>query len=206
MSQLDSCTFCQIISIPKIAAMRRAAGITDPHAAFRLNQSRSATFWTYITLIEVGIRNKFASQIERRIDEDFFNSPDQILDPHIAKRMTRAKKSQELQGSPDSRDGLIASLTIGFLGLLLSKRYESTLWTPALRHAFAGLGRTSRAEVHEALQTAIVLRNRIAHHENILRYDPETTLATLDWLLELLEPGSSQFAKLDQDIPLHPVE
>jgi hypothetical protein len=186
--------------------MSRAAGIMDPHAAFRLNQSRSATFWTFITLIEVGMRNKFASEIERRIDEDFFNSPDQILDPHIAKRMTRAKKSQGLRGSPNSRDGLIASLTIGFWGLLLSKRYESTFWGPALRHAFAGLGKTSRAEVHEALQTAIVLRNRIAHHENILSFDPETTLATLDWLLELLEPGSSQFAKLDQDIPLHPVE
>ena len=206
MSQGESCKFCRLISLPKIAAMSKSADNTDPHFAFRLNQIRAATYWPLINLIEVVMRNKFASEIQEKISQDFFTNPIAISDPRIAKRVSKAKMQRGNLGSAATRDGVISSLPIGFWGLLMNKKYESTFWTPALRYAFAGIGKTSRAEVHEALQTAIALRNRIAHHENILRYDPETTLATLNWLLERLEPGSSHFAKLDQDIPLHPVE
>ena len=206
MSQGDSCKFCRLISLPKVAAMSKSADNIDPHFAFRQNQSWAATYWPLITLIEVAMRNKFASEIQGKINQDFFTDPMAISDSRIAKRISRAKLQRGNLSSATTRDGVISSLPIGFWGLLMNKKYESSFWTPALRHAFAGLGKSSRAEVHEALQTAIVLRNRIAHHENILSFDPETTLATLDWLLELLEPGSSQFAKLDQDIPLHPVE
>lgn len=206
MSQESVCRFCRLISLPKVAAMSKSAGNTDPHFAFRENQNRAATYWPLITMIEIAMRNKFASEIQGRINQDFFTDPMAISDSRIAKRISRAKLHRGNLSSSTTRDGVISSLPIGFWGLLMNKKYESTFWTPALRHAFAGLGKTSRAEVHEALQTAIVLRNRIAHHENILRYDPESTLEILDWLLELLEPGSSQFAKPDQEIPLHPVE
>jgi hypothetical protein len=206
MSQENFCRFCRLISLPKVAAMSKSAGNTDPHFAFRQNQNRAATYWPLITMIEIAMRNKFASEIQGRINQDFFTDPMAISDSRIAKRISRAKLHRGNLSSSTTRDGVISSLPIGFWGLLMNKKYESTFWTPALRHAFAGLGKTSRAEVHEALQTAIVLRNRIAHHENILRYDPERTVEILDWLLELLEPGSSQFAKLNQDMPLHPVE
>lgn len=206
MSQESFCRFCKLISLPKVAAMSKSAGNTDPHFAFRQNQNRAATYWPLITMIEIAMRNKFASEIQGRINQDFFTDPMAISDSRIAKRISRAKLHRGNLSSSTTRDGVISSLPIGFWGLLMNKKYESTFWTPALRHAFAGLGKTSRAEVHEALQTAIVLRNRIAHHENILRYDPDSTLEILDWLLELLEPGSSQFAKLNQDMPLHPVE
>lgn len=186
--------------------MSESSMISDPHLAFQANARRAAFFWRKIELLELAYRNRFATALERHLSPNFFTEPPSRVHPNILSRLEAAKTRIHTTGKQSARNAIISELSLGFWGSLLKKHHESSLWVPALRHAFSGLGKTSRAEVYVALQAAIVLRNRIAHHENILRYDPETTLEILDWLLELLEPGSSQFARLDQEIPLHPVE
>jgi hypothetical protein len=200
------CIFCSLISEAKLTAMSGASLISDPHLAFQENARRAAFFWRKIEVLELAYRNRLASAIERYFSAAFFTETISEVHPDIRSRVEAARRRIHTDGKQAARNAIISELSLGFWGSLLKKHYESLLWAPALRHAFAGLGKTSRAEVYDALQTAIVLRNRIAHHENILRYDPKTTLATLDWLLELLEPGSSQFTNPDEEIPLHPVE
>lgn len=81
---------------------------------------------------------------------------------------------------------VIAELNFGFWKFLLAKRYEATLWTGYLRHAFPNLQPQSRAVVYRALDELHMLRNRIAHHEPIhnrnLMVDMLTVYRLLDWI------------------------
>lgn len=198
--------FCENISLQKIEAMREASGLADYHQAFQENLRRSALYWPFLVVLEVMLRNKFAVQLESRIDQDFFKIGNSIIDFRLRDALSKAQRTQRNAGALPNRDTTVASLTLGFWGMLLNKRFESTLWVPGLRYAFRGLGATSRSKIYEELNAAVLLRNRIAHHESVLTQDVEETLRKLTWLLEILEPGSSRFTSIDKPIPLHPVE
>ncbi|MCW3158383.1 hypothetical protein [Micropruina sonneratiae] len=81
---------------------------------------------------------------------------------------------------------MVAELSFGFWKFLLAKRYEATLWTGYLRHAFPNLEPQSRAVVYRALDELHTVRNRIAHHEPIhsrdLTADTLTIYRLLDWI------------------------
>lgn len=61
----------------------------------------------------------------------------------------------------------MSELTFGFWRNLLSARYERTLWTPVLRHAFPNLAPQRRVDVAKPVERLNHLRNRIAHYEPI---------------------------------------
>lgn len=99
----------------------------------------------------------------------------------IAKARTRRLDKRKA----DDHDGIISELSFSFWKYLLSAKYEATLWTPYLRHAFPRL-RGSPAQVRNALDRQHILRNRIAHHEPIFqrlleRYRSDT-LRLLSWI------------------------
>lgn len=81
---------------------------------------------------------------------------------------------------------MVAELNFGFWKFLLAKRYEATLWTGHLRHAFPNLRPQRRATVYRALDELHTVRNRIAHHEPIhsrdLIADTRTIHRLLDWI------------------------
>lgn len=72
-----------------------------------------------------------------------------------------------------SRDNVLSELSFGFWTSFTSKRYETTLWTPRLRHAFPNMAPQRRSLVSAKLEKARTLRNRIAHHESIFDHDLE---------------------------------
>ena len=68
---------------------------------------------------------------------------------------------------------VIAELSLGFWKYLLSSHHQHSFWSPALRHAFPGAPRASapvgREQVFRRVDQLHVLRNRLAHHEPVLR-------------------------------------
>jgi hypothetical protein len=181
--------------------MSIASGIRDPHIAFVENLKWSMSFWPQITVLEIALRNKLVVELEARIDREFLSGNNLILDERLRVKL------HKLHSDPRKTGGsFLTTLGLGFWGMLLNKRYESSLWVPALRHAFSGLGVTPRTQVHEKLSRVILLRNRIAHHENILGMDFEVLYEEIAWLMERLEPGSRRFLITNDSFPLHPVE
>lgn len=89
-------------------------------------------------------------------------------------------------GRPETPGRVIAELNFSFWKFLLARRYEATLWTGHLRHAFPNLQPQRRATVYHALDGLHTLRNRIAHHEPIHTRDLTTDMLTiyrlLDWI------------------------
>jgi hypothetical protein len=68
---------------------------------------------------------------------------------------------------PEVQGKVIAELTFGFWRYVLAAPYQSTLWAPALRHAFPYLSPARRATVYQLVDRLNSVRNRVAHHEPI---------------------------------------
>lgn len=206
MSQLSSCKICELLNSHKLAAMQVSGNIFDPHVAYRANQELSGRLWPHIALLEVGVRNRFAEALEKKFGDQFFLDGSRALEARLSERLRFAAKQIEDKGLTNKRNAIVSSLSFGFWAMMLNSRNETKLWVPALRHAFRIDSSEPRQSYYDKMRRVTILRNRIAHHENILYCDEESEIENIVWLLEALEPGSSQFAKLDQDIPLHPVE
>ena len=67
-------------------------------------------------------------------------------------------------------DDVVAHLMLGFWVNLLSDPYEKSLWTPALRKAFPfHQGKPSRKVLRQHFVRILILRNRIAHYEPLIK-------------------------------------
>ena len=85
---------------------------------------------------------------------------------------------------PATTGRIVAELNLGFWTNLYSNFYEHLLWVPHLRALFPIA--IARKRVHERLAEIKILRNRIAHHETLIRRDVrqdyENLLETIRWM------------------------
>jgi hypothetical protein len=99
---------------------------------------------------------------------------------HARARATRNGQEAEIHGK------VIAELTFGFWRYLTESRYLSTLWMPALQHAFprgTAHAPTRRRNVAHLMAKLQFARNRAAHHEPIHRRDVHDDLRAARSLL-----------------------
>ncbi len=147
--------------------------------------------WSLIRLIEVALRNKISLQLESRFGDDFFlGQPKQLM----SGEQYRLREAQRASKIP-SRSVVVRNLPMGFWLQLLSKKYESTLWAPALHHSFPGWAGQPRNSVHEEFTAIWTLRNRIAHHEAIGHMASLPDTEKLVRTLLLLNPEFEPFIK-----------
>ncbi|MEO3793315.1 hypothetical protein ABGB14_24145 [Nonomuraea sp. B10E15] len=89
------------------------------------------------------------------------------LDEHTATKVAVARQKLLRRCAGDfTADDVVAELSFGFWVSLLSRRHDRHLWVPALHRAFPHYT-GSREPLRESLQTMLLLRNRIMHHEPI---------------------------------------
>jgi len=119
-----------------------------------------------------------------------------------ARHRLRTLRRQEVPGR------VVAELGFGFWRFLLAKRYEATLWTGYLRHAFPNLHPQNRAVVYQALDRLHTVRNRIAHHEPVHGRDLATDAMTLSRLLGWIDADVKVWAtaqsRLGSILAAHP--
>ncbi|WP_181762588.1 Abi family protein [Pseudarthrobacter sp. B4EP4b] len=113
------------------------------------------------------------------------------LRQRLAESRKKFKCSHTSNQLPPLQTGrIVADLTFGVWVELFSSRFEPTLWTHALRNAFApGI---ARQDVYDRLLTLNEVRNRLAHHEPNLR-KANKAHRELFWLLSVL----------DRDVQMH---
>ncbi|HEY5328776.1 MAG TPA: hypothetical protein VIJ79_02730 [Acidobacteriaceae bacterium] len=79
---------------------------------------------------------------------------------------------------------IVAELNLGFWTNLYSNYYERDLWVPFLRSSFPI--HMQRKRLHDRLDRLKILRNRIAHHESLVRRDVQQDyrelLETVGWM------------------------
>lgn len=86
---------------------------------------------------------------------------------------------------------VIAALSFGFWVKLHSHSYDKNIW-PVIEKYWQG---STRDTVHKTLSDLRVLRNRIAHHETLLKRDREKDYNDLLNAIETLSPTTREWAE-----------
>jgi hypothetical protein len=128
-------------------------------------------------------------------------------------KVLNAKYELDRNGRALTPGAVVAELNLGFWTSLVSTRYEKQLWVPHLHKAFPHALRTSsgkpgaapspisRAEIFDQLESVRNLRNRIAHHEPILKLDlPRIYSGTLE-ALKWVCPVTAEWTRSTNSFP-----
>jgi hypothetical protein len=82
-----------------------------------------------------------------------------------------AEENLRRRGVPISAGRIVAELNLAFWTNLYSNFYEQQFWVKHLRTVFPA--RMDRKRLHERLESVKLLRNRLAHHETLIRRSVE---------------------------------
>jgi hypothetical protein len=176
----------------------------EAHGAYFLNQEISFKLWMVISGIELTMRNVASHYLILEFGEQLFSNESWRLGAAAHSRVEKVvarSKSANL-----STDALITQLPLSFWTLLFSKRMESTAWPVLMRRFLEESAPKSRKLIYSRLLETLELRNRIAHHEVVLK---ERFNGSLGRQLELLSWFSLDFRREVEHrlgFSLHPVE
>jgi hypothetical protein len=151
------------------------------------NARISAAMFETLHHVEVLLRNAVDAQfVPLETDADprttWLWNPSLLSEPARARVATTISRIRR-EGRIPTRGRVVAGLSFGFWRALFDRKYDQ-LWVSHLHHAFPD-GDGSRAEVAKLMATLVPFRNRLAHHETIMRrpigqhYEELLTLAAL---------------------------
>lgn len=166
-------------SLEKILSKDRLAPYLAKHsgnqekaiAHYKANIRISESFYSVISIIEVGLRNNIDNQLKRKYSVDeWYDDPLFIKDVSSFQidRIQEARKNILKEKKTITPGRIIAELTFGFWTSLFDTRFERSLWKN-LRLAFPKCPKQirQRKTISSKLNSIRKLRNRIFHHEPI---------------------------------------
>lgn len=162
----------------RLAPYRRAVGgsLDDALALYEWNAAVGAAFFEELGHLEVFLRNTLHAQLAARhirlgLPGEWFDDPAHMLDQRRHTDIATARANLARDRKTETPGRVVAELSFGFWRFLLDRRYQTTLWAPALRLAFPHLQPQRRADVYDPVYRLHRLRNRIAHQEPIHHQD-----------------------------------
>jgi len=149
---------------------------------YERNTAMSEALYGVIQGVEVSLRNAIHRELSTRFGATW---PDIVqLEQPQRDKLTIAKSEITRDKRSVTPGALVAQLSLGFWTSLISAVYEKQFWVPCLHRAFPnalqrkttadGTARSApigRKEIFEQLDKIRNVRNRIAHHEPILKLD-----------------------------------
>lgn len=176
------------------------AGDDHHHAIqlYTLNTQLSESFYLPLQMLEVALRNHIHYVMADVHGADWLLRPGVLAVDHQHRQIEDAKA--ELHG--DKKDvtpgRMVAALPFSFWTTMFSPSYE-TLWQQSLHR----IGRTSegkglqRKDFAKPLKRLRTLRNRIAHHEPILKWNLPKHHNNILNITEWLSPTAAEWCRLN---------
>jgi hypothetical protein len=178
----------RVISEPRFAPyLVLANGDSElAKALYMWNTELCEAFFPSLQFLEVGVRNGI-----HRESMAYFGRPDwwDAAPLHKAGKhsIDVAHNKAARHRATATPDDVVARLPFGFWASLLSRRYDRALWVPALHRSFpyySGPRRMLQAE----LAPIVGFRNRVVHHEPVLKDELKDRHTTVYRLLGYLTP------------------
>ncbi|MBW0106752.1 Abi family protein [Pseudonocardia sp. KRD291] len=195
------------LSEPRLRPYLDASGADLQRAVdlYRWNARVAAAFWEVLGHGEIFLRNAIHDALadrhrRRQNPGTWFDDPRRELAPQAHSEIEVAKRRAGHVSAAALPGKLVAELPFGFWRYLLARRYSATLW-PAIRHSFPHLHRGDRARLERPVIRLHLLRNRIAHHEPLLREDLGARRADLRDVLDAMDPRLTSWT-FDDDFRL----
>lgn len=189
-----------VVSDARFKPYLSAVGNRDPEALrlYSLNIAASAEMYAWLGFLEVSLRNALISALmPRQAGQDFdpLISIWAELTPPARSTYEKAKRRLIAQGKQVHLSSILTELPFSFWRYLLSSRYQNSIWRSNLRFAFPGMWPTNRRIIYKALENAVLLRNRIAHHEPIFRRPLSSDLAQIQQVIGWVSEEALNWAK-----------
>lgn len=203
------------IPAARIARYDAACAGTDIDGidVYRWAGSVALAMFDDLATLEVAMRSAMARELAVAHGVTWFRRADRLDDGTLAliDDAWRMGRLDTLTADPEVIHGkLVATLMLGFWVKILGRGafhgrgpkrqrriYDTTLWKPALRHAFPNVGDVDRARVERAARRLQSLRNRIAHHEHIVWGVPLAGERNADGSATRLSVGDAHDTLLD---------
>jgi hypothetical protein len=177
------------ISLPRIERYDLLAG-GDAALAMRFyhwNSALSEALHCPLLSLEITLRNAINERLRAKLGDTWYEHPSAVLSKLHLQQIQDAKTSLRSARKKPSPQNVVSKLTFGFWVGLFSSRYETTLWRDHLRWIFERApSPLIRSTVHQRLERARHLRNRVAHHEPILHLPLEDEYCSIMRLIEWL--------------------
>lgn len=193
----------------------RATGGSHARALrlYEWNVRVSGAMFELLGVVEVVVRNAMGARLTSLHGDlagCWYDDPRGILNGHAHRDIAQARSRLQKMRYEETPGRVVAELSFGFWTFLLAKRYEATLWTPQLRHAFPDLTPQRRATAYQSMNVLHGLRNRIAHHEPIHRRDlvadSQTIRQVLGWIDHEVDRWAADISRLPAIIAERPAD
>jgi hypothetical protein len=164
------------ISPDRFASYLTAAGHDEPRALrlYIWNAQIGEAFHLPIQAVEVALRNCINDAIVAEYGSDWWRNKTlaSVFDEERTVDLSQVLRRITNRELILCNGQVVAGLSFGFWVGMLQKRYNPTIWTKQLRRAFPDLpsGRSRKALATGATKVA-TLRNRIWHHEPLIKRD-----------------------------------
>lgn len=155
---------------------------------YAYNMRLSASMYGPLHMLEVTLRNTIDQRLRAVHGQDWFANPAAGLTRYQLDSIASARQALLRQGKSVAHDPIVAELNFGFWASFFGKQAYRQ-WQH-LRPAFNQPG-LQRATVADMLEKLRDLRNRIAHHEPILKLPLELRYAALRDLVDWMEPEAA---------------
>lgn len=194
-SQLDSLQ--RLISLPRLTPyLNLAAG--DRRKAIKLyerNSDLSESLWGVLQGLEIALRNSIhESMINASGVTDWHDCIN--LHPRQISQLDAAREELNRRSVPMESSRLVAQLSFGFWISLTGRYYDQELWVKRkLWTAFPHRRKTNRRQIFQRLESIRNLRNRIAHHEIILKLDLHQQAAEIVEATEWICPVTAEWIR-----------
>lgn len=180
----------------------------DLDAAFALyewNIEAAAAALSLTAMIEVVLRNALDKEMRTwaaaRDESDWLAAAP--LDTQGLTDITKARERAARGRQTVTHGHVVAELNFGFWRYLMSRRYLTPLWIPALQHAFphaTGDARRKQRILEGHTQQLLYLRNRAAHHEPLHRRDLRADLDRSLQLAQAIHPTARSWVSAHQQL------
>ena len=164
---------------------------------YAYNAALGSTFHGPLQALEVTLRNAVHDAMSAASGVRWFESPQ--LDRPQRDAVTKAKHKLGRGTGAQDPGRIVAELSFGFWVALFAKRYEAALWRNTLYPSFNPA--PSRRHLHNRLNSLLTLRNRVAHHEPIVRRKLQDDHDAILWVLEMLSPEMAAWVTHHSRIP-----
>lgn len=162
------------ISASRIGTFLRASGFDRTRAVkmYLWNSRVSEAFYFPLQCAEVVLRNSINEALSDVYGRDWPTDLKfgRLISPETELNIQRVQERLIRAGYKIETDRIVAGLSFDFWATMLKKDFDRPVWQTRLRTVFPHLpGGFGLGDMRELVRNVKNLRNRIAHHEPILR-------------------------------------
>ncbi len=162
------------------------------------NSDLSASLYGVVQALEVGLRNRVHTKMSEALGtEEWWDQlplhNGEMEDIHAAKENISLRMNGMRPGH------IVAELNFGFWVKMFANTYEKQLWVPHLRHRFPA--KISSKVLHDRLISIKELRNRIAHHETLIKRKVDQDYSELIETIGWISPTLRRWVEHHNDFP-----